>query len=127
MTAPVPPHVTDPRAVGGDIAGPGGPLDRNAVVLNTERAVLVDNTTVAVMHGEEAGDFVGMLVEGRVNRSTDRVRLLLLLNGDGVAAMVTEMRAVMRRAAAGGVGEGLVAEYAAATRDRLAALRAEGS
>jgi hypothetical protein len=127
VSTPNPSYATDdPRGVGGDIAGPGGPHDRDSVVFNTEGAVLVDNTTVAVMHGAEAGDLVGMLVEGRVNRSTDRVRMLLLLNGDGVAAMVTEMRSVMKRAGASDLGSDLVAEYSEATRTRLADLRAEG-
>lgn len=110
---------TDPRDIGGDIAGPGGPMDRDGVVFNTERALLPDNLTAAVMHGDEAGDLVGLVIEGRVNRSPDRARLLVLLNADGVAAMVVELAGVIGRAAASGASRELVADFAAAYEARI--------
>jgi hypothetical protein len=117
---------SDPRSLGGDIAGPGGPLDANSVVFNTERSVLVDHATAAIMHGEKAGDFVGLMIEGRVNRSPDRVKVVLLLNGDGVAATSTELGNVMKRARSQGLAADLVAEYVEAMDIRLEALKAAG-
>jgi hypothetical protein len=117
---------SDPRRLGGDIAGPGGPRDRDSVVFDTTNAVILDSTVVAVMHNPSDGrDVVGVLLEGRINRSTDRTRVLFLTDGDGLATLITEGLSLAKRAADGGMRE-LAADIAVALDVRQTALQAEG-
>lgn len=92
---------TDPRGLGGDIAGPGGPYDEDAVVVSVEHAVLLDNTNVALIEAHRDGEFVekalALLMEGRINKTHDRAKVLFLLNGDGAAALVTELVGIAKR------------------------------
>ena len=69
----------DPRKTGGDIAGPGGPHDRNSVIVDTTDAVLLDRSDVC-------------LVE-----TSNGTPVLYLLNEDGAAALVTELLALAHR------------------------------
>jgi hypothetical protein len=87
----------DPRKSGGDIAGPGGPHDRNSVILDTTDAVLLDNTNVCLMETTNGSVALGMLLEGRINKTTDRARNLYLMNEDGAAALVSELLALAHR------------------------------
>lgn len=87
----------DPRKTGGDIAGPGGPRDRNAVILDTTDAVLLDSSDVCLMETSGGSVVLAMLLEGRINKTTDRARNLYLLNEDGAAALVTELIALAHR------------------------------
>ncbi|MFE9064871.1 hypothetical protein [Streptomyces violaceusniger] len=87
----------DPRKTGGDIAGPGGPHDRNAVLLDTKNAVLLDSSDVCLMETASGSVVLAMLLEGRINKTTDRARNLYLLNEDGAAALVTELIALAHR------------------------------
>jgi hypothetical protein len=88
----------DPRKSGGDIAGPGGPHDRNSVVLDTTNAVLLDSSDVCLVEAPgRNGPFLAMLLEGRINKTTDRARNLYLMNEDGAAALVTELMALAHR------------------------------
>lgn len=88
----------DPRKTGGDIAGPGGPHDRNAVILDTTDAVLLDHSTVTLVETpNHTAPVLAMLLEGRINKTTDRARNLYLLNEDGAAALVTELIALAHR------------------------------
>ncbi len=102
-------HHDDPRALGGDIAGPGGPHDLNAVVVETTDAVLLDHMTVSIMHlgrRDEPGKVehaVGLLLEGRVNKTRDRTRVLYLVNADAAAALLTELVGLASRARADGL------------------------
>ena len=90
--------VTDPRTLGGDIAGPGGPYDRGGVVLNTENAILLDGTTVAMLDNpSDQRRIIGMLLDGRINRSTDRAQTMYLFDADGAAAIITELVALTKR------------------------------
>jgi len=92
---------TDPRGLGGDIAGPGGPYDKDAVVVDTANAVLLDSTDVALIAVGRNGTFeekaLALLLEGRINKTQDRAKVLFLLNGDGAAALVTELVGVAKR------------------------------
>lgn len=103
----------DPRGSHGDIAGPGGPYDEHAVVVDTTNAVILDYSTVSligfVRGGEEDETGVGLMLEGRINRTQDRTRVLYLMNGDGAAAIVTELLGIAKRAERGGDAQ-LVAE-----------------
>ncbi|MFC7794630.1 hypothetical protein [Streptomyces cinereoruber] len=86
----------DPRKSGGDIAGPGGPHDRDSVIVDTTNAVLLDASTVVEVESN-SGPIIGMLLEGRINQTTDRARNLYLMNEDGAAALVTELMALAHR------------------------------
>jgi hypothetical protein len=87
----------DPRKTGGDIAGPGGPHDRNSVILNVDNAVLLDASDVCLMETGTGDIVLAMLLEGRINKTTERARNLYLLNEDGAAALVTELIALAHR------------------------------
>ncbi|MFF6847083.1 hypothetical protein [Streptomyces antimycoticus] len=87
----------DPRKTGGDIAGPGGPHDRNAVLFDTTNAVLLDSSDVCLMETANGSVVMAMLLEGRINKTTDRARNLYLINEDGAAALVTELIALAHR------------------------------
>lgn len=85
----------DPRKLGGRIAGPGGPRERNAVVIDTTDAVLLDGLTVSLMEGYTNGEPQGLMfaaqMSGRINKTVDRAEVLYLMDEDGVAAIVTEI------------------------------------
>ena len=87
----------DPRKTGGDIAGPGGPHDRNSVIVDTTNAVLLDATTVTEVETLSGAPALAMLLEGRIARTSDRARNLYLMNEDGAAALVTELLALAHR------------------------------
>lgn len=87
----------DPRKTGGNIAGPGGPHDRNSVIIDTTNAVLLDHSDVCLMETAGGSIVMAMLLEGRINKTEDRARNLYLLNGDGAAALVTELLALANR------------------------------
>lgn len=95
----------DPRKTGGDIAGPGGPHDHNAVIIDTTNAVLLDTTNAVLLDASdvslvETGSgsvALAMLLEGRIDKTTDRARNLYLMNEDGAAALVTELIALAHR------------------------------
>lgn len=87
----------DPRKTGGDIAGPGGPHDRNSVIVDTTDAVLLDRSDVCLVETSNGTPVLAMLLEGRINKTTDRARNLYLLNEDGAAALVTELLALAHR------------------------------
>jgi hypothetical protein len=99
-------HSDDPRPLGGDIAGPGGPHERDAVVVDTRNAVMLDYTEVTLVKAVRAGKIdetvVALLMEGRVNKTTDRTRVVYMIGADGVAALVTELVGIAQRARAGG-------------------------
>jgi hypothetical protein len=87
--------------VRGNIAGPGGPYDRDAVVVDTTNAVLLDYSTVSTVEahrGHERQIAFAMMLEGRINKTRDRSRVLYLINADGAAAIVTELLGLAKRA-----------------------------
>jgi hypothetical protein len=102
-------HGDDPRPLGGNIAGPGGPHDLDAVVVDMTDAVLLDHTTVAIVHlarRNEPGVFehaVALQFEGRVNKTSDVTRVLYVVNADGAAALFTELAGLATRARADGL------------------------
>lgn len=87
----------DPRRTGGDIAGPGGPHDRNSVIIDTTNAVILDASTVSQVETLNGTPGLAMLLEGRIAQTTDRARNLYLMNEDGAAALVTELMALAHR------------------------------
>ena len=87
----------DPRKSGGNIAGPGGPHDTNAVIIDTTNAVLLDSSDVCLVETGGGEVVLSMLLEGRINKTSDRARNLYLMNEDGAAALVTELIALAHR------------------------------
>lgn len=94
--------------------------------MDTTNAVLLDNLTVAVMHGKQAGDVFTLLLEGRINRSPDRTRVLYMFDADGLAALVTEATACVARAERNGLST-LAAGFNSACQDRMRKLRRDGA
>src|SRR4051794_9117782 len=93
-----PPISRYPHKTGGDIAGPGGPHDANSVIIDTTDAVLLDSSVVTLMGSPgDPKPYLAMLLEGRINKTTDRARNLYLMNEDGAAALVTELLALAHR------------------------------
>lgn len=110
----------DPRVPGGDISGPGGPFDKDGVVIDTGNAVLLDQTWVVQVNNPSDGrTFVGMQLGGRVNQSggADRTRILYLFDADGAAALVSELIGLAGRSDAPWADE-----FRALLGERLAAL-----
>lgn len=88
----------DPRKSGGDIAGPGGPHNANSVILDTTDAVLLDSSLVTLVGSPgNPKPYLAMLLQGRINKTTDRARNLYLMNEDGAAALVSELIALAHR------------------------------
>lgn len=96
-----PDGVTDPRRLGGSIAGPGGPHDRGAVVIDSTDSILMDDMVVATVDAVRAGvlgeQAIYMTLSGRINKSTDRAKVGFLFGPDGAAALITELLAVADR------------------------------
>lgn len=86
----------DPRDMGGEIAGPGGPYDEGGVVVSTENALLVEGLFVSTVDGQSELTIAAQ-VDGRVNRTSDRTTLLMLFGADGLAGFVTELLALVER------------------------------
>ena len=120
-----PETVTDPRKLGGNIAGPGGPHDKGGTIFDTKGAVLLDYCEVATAEGAGDGteDAIALLLAGRVNGTRDKARVLYMMDADGAAALVTEIEALVRRGAADGWAE----RYARAKARREAELKAAGA
>lgn len=85
----------DPRRAGGQIAGPGGPHDRHAVVIDAEDAVLLDYVEVAAVEPETDGrrslPVVAVTLGGRINKTEERSTVLYLTNEDGAAGIVAQL------------------------------------
>lgn len=86
------PEQNDPRKLGGGIVGGDDPYEEGGAVIDTRSAVLLENTQVAQIDNPSDGrTFVALELEGRINQSSDRARVLYLLNGDGAAALCSEL------------------------------------
>lgn len=84
---------TDAVELPGDIVGgaDASPYERNSVLLDTSNAVLMDATDFAMMeNGSDGRRFASVLIQGRVNRSKRRARVLFLMDADGLAALMTQ-------------------------------------
>lgn len=93
--------LSDPRSAGGDVAGPGGPAQQNSVVVDTTRAVLLDGSTGVVVHLQRAGqaeDAYGLMLEGRINKTIERSRVLYLTDLEGLAKVAAECVSLAGRA-----------------------------
>lgn len=112
------------EVLGGDIAGPGGPHDKGAVIFHTAGAMILDYSTFAMMDAEGVGqEGVAILLEGRINQTQHRGKVLVLTSDDGLAALVTEGMALMGRAG----GERRAKAFVDLVTGRLEELEAEGA
>lgn len=102
--------LSDPNASGGGIHGPGGAHEAHGVVIDSRRAVLLGEITVAMVHltrrGKPSQDAVGVLLGGKVNQPPDApeshgepnyVSHLYLLDWQAAAKLVTELHALAGR------------------------------
>jgi len=90
----------DPRALGGSMVNVGGSHDRAGVVIDMRNCVLIDSIEVCVVDrwsDDEDGDAMYMVLNGRINKTTDRTRIGYLMNTDGAAAIVSEFLALFDR------------------------------
>lgn len=92
---------TNPRHLGGSIAGPGGPRDHGAVFLDLTDCVLLDGSTVCtvdnVRHGVTQGQAIYMTLKGRINKTQDRAQVGYIFGSDGAAALITQLLALADR------------------------------
>lgn len=94
---------SNPRRPGGNIAGPGGPFDSNAVVIDLRDAVLLGYTEVALvetvnLEHDEHNPAIAMVLEGRINKTEERSRILYLFGFDGAASIISELIGLADRA-----------------------------
>lgn len=91
----------DPTTLGGNISGPGGPHDFGAVVIDMTDVVLLEgmhaSTVDTVRNGVNQGTAIYMQLDGRVNKTTRRVRVGFMMPPDGAAAIITELMALADR------------------------------
>lgn len=117
---------TDPRKIPGSMAGPGGPHDRSGVVLDARHAVLLETVDVSTLdpeRGARGQAALAMVLAGRINQSCDRASVLFLFGTDGAAAVITQLIAVIGRAA----GPAFVEEFMTDLQSRLGELREDGN
>ncbi|PFG16316.1 hypothetical protein ATK74_0850 [Propionicimonas paludicola] len=109
---------TDPRKLRGSMAGPGGPFDNGGVVIDGQNAVLLEGVGVAAVKPESGSDsdghMIAMLLNGRVNNTTDQADVLFLFDVDGAASIITELVDLAARMGSGGeLTTAIEAAYAA--------------
>jgi hypothetical protein len=91
----------DLRLIKGRISGPGGAFDIGGVVIDTEGALLPDELFVSTIDPDDAATadapLVAMEVAGRINRTQDRARLVMLGDVDLAASFITELYGLAAR------------------------------
>jgi hypothetical protein len=93
--------MTDPRGLGGEIAGPGGPFDGGNVVIDASNAIIVDYQEICKIdpnQGARGQLAFALVVGGRINQTQDRAKVMCIEGLDGLAALVTEIHGVAERA-----------------------------
>lgn len=119
---------TDPRRAGGSIAGPGGPHDRNAVIIDATDAVLLSSVNVAIIEPYKDGKRISedpwwvLNLGGRINKTQEQSSIAYLFDVDGAASIITELLALASRQGAA-VNEELLERVS----DRMEALAKDGN
>jgi len=102
--------IANPREAGGHMVDvTGDPHARDSVMIDARRAVLVEAIEAAVVHATRKGvktDMVGFTLTGRINRPpnmggerpAERVSHLHLMEWDGAANIIVEIKALAGRA-----------------------------
>lgn len=96
------PSGSDPRKPGGDISGPGGPFDMDSVVIDATDAVLLDQMTAAAVIRMADGvpeekPTATLMLEGKINKTDERSKVLYMMSLDGAAALVAEVVGLIGR------------------------------
>lgn len=117
---------TNPRkAHGGGIAGPGGPHDKNAVIVDAKNAVMLAGVTVTMVEPSTAGvrgrPLYALNLEGRINKTKEQVNINFLFEVDGAAAIITELIALSSR-----MGPGPHDDLMQSIEERMTKIAAEG-
>jgi len=114
----------DPRKLKGTIAGPGGPHDLGAVIVDTTNGIVLDQVDVSTIDREEQGkeSIIALVLGGRIIRTQDRAEVLFMFGTDGAASIITELIALMGRAT-GINAEQLLTDVV----ERMTELREEGN
>jgi len=96
-----PTGASNPRNFGGSIVSIGGSRDTGASFLDLTDIVLFESMEVctvdAVRTGELQEQAIFMTMDGRVNKSKDRVHVGYMFGPDGAAAIITELLALSDR------------------------------
>ena len=93
--------IADPPTSGGDIVDVAGdPHARGGAVIDARNAVLMDGIDVAVVDTRSGEDSVVMMLvlEGRVNYSTRRVKQAYMFDANAAASIVTQLLGIAARA-----------------------------
>jgi hypothetical protein len=97
--------MTDPRKLHGDGIIGGSPWGVGDALVETTKAVLMEHVNVVmvgpVSNGIPRDPIVGLSLEGRINKSEDRVQVTYLFDEDGAAAIITELTGLLARAGKG--------------------------
>lgn len=92
------PESADPRRAGGDIISTGG--GKSQTVFDTTNAVLLENIDVALvddLSGRHDGPVLALFLQGRINKTQERSRILYLFQEAGTAALISELMALASR------------------------------
>lgn len=79
------------------VEGDDSPYGEHNTVVDASRALLPESTDVAMSDQSDGRRIAVMDIAGRINRSEERTRVVVLLNPDGVAAIVTQLIGLMQR------------------------------
>lgn len=105
--------------------GPGGSHEIGGVILDTRRAILLENVDVSTIDPDRGGrgqSAVALMLSGRVNQTSDRAKVLFIMGTDGVAGIVSELIALLGRAG----GKDVIEEFMSDMTSRLDTLRDDG-
>lgn len=96
-----PTGVADPRKLGGSIIGSGGSRDQGAVLLDFTDVVLLESMDVCTIDTVRGGALneqaIFMTLQGRINKTKDRVQAGFVFGPDGAAGLITELLALADR------------------------------
>jgi hypothetical protein len=100
----------------------GSPHGQGDALIDARAAVLLDHTDVVLIDTKREQAPVAMLLSlgGRINYSDDRTTVAYLLNGDGAAAIVSQLVGLASRAGQGDAhGQEFAADFKVALEARM--------
>lgn len=116
-------QVNPSHSGGGTVDVAGDPYALGGVIIDARGAVVMDECEVVLVDTKKDDEPVAMILrlKGRINYSEDRADTAYFINGDGAAAICSEIFALAKRAADRGGEDGLrfAAEFQAAFEHRM--------
>lgn len=93
----------DPRKLGGQMVGGDSSREVGSVLIDASDSLLLEGLEVCLMGAVRDGQLDGeqhifMTMDGRINRTSDRARVGVVLGSDGAAALISELLALTERA-----------------------------